>query len=97
MPLLLCYVLLTVPTSTSRLLSGTASVEQAALSSLVPFMCCFCTVRVLKAVLIGLVHKSRRVLHQFSHSSVKRIVMRKSHCNSLCLCSLWKFLLLVLG
>ena len=56
-----------------------------------------CTVRVLKTVLIGLVHKSRRVLHQFSHSSVKRIVMCKSHCNSLCLCSLWKFLLLVLG
>ena len=39
MPLFLCYVLLIVPTSTSRPLSGTASVEQAALSSLVPFMC----------------------------------------------------------
>ena len=36
----LCHVHLTVPTSTSHLLSGTASVEQAALSSLVPFVCC---------------------------------------------------------
>ena len=42
MPLFLCYFLLTVPTSTSHLLSGRASVEQAALSSLyVSFMCCF--------------------------------------------------------
>ena len=42
MPLFLCHVFLTVPTPTSRLLSGTASVEQAALSSLyVLFMCCF--------------------------------------------------------
>jgi hypothetical protein len=42
MPLFLCCALLSVPTSTSHLLSDTASVEQAALSSLyVPFMCCF--------------------------------------------------------
>ena len=53
-------------------------------------------VPVLKPVLIGRVNESRLVLHQFSHSSVKIIVMCKSHCNSLCLCSFWKFLLLVL-
>ena len=42
MPLFLCRALLSVPTSTSHLLSDTASVEQAALSSLyVPLMCCF--------------------------------------------------------
>ena len=33
MPLFLCYALLPVPTSTSHLLSDTASVEQAALGS----------------------------------------------------------------
>ena len=41
-PLLLWYVYFPVPTSTSYLLSDTASVEPAALSSLyAPFMCCF--------------------------------------------------------
>ena len=58
MPLFLCHVHLTVPTSTSHLLSGAASVEPAALQSLyVPFMCCFAGVRVLKPVWMGHVAK----------------------------------------
>ena len=39
-PLLLWYVHLPVPTSTSHLVSDTASVEQAALSSLYVFLSC---------------------------------------------------------
>ena len=38
MPLFLCDVLFIVPASTSHLLSDTASVEQAALSSLYVFL-----------------------------------------------------------
>ena len=40
MPLFLCHVHLSVPTSTSHLLSDTASFEQAALSSLYVFLSC---------------------------------------------------------
>ena len=56
-----------------------------------------CMVRVLKTVWIGHVSKGRDALHHFSHSSVKSIVICKSHCHSLCLCSVRKFLWLVLG
>ena len=70
-------------------------------SSLVIPICSFhvllCMVRVLKTVLIGRVNKSMLVLHHFSHSSVKSIVICKSHCNSWCHCSFTKFLWLVLG
>ena len=69
MPLFLCHVHLSVPTSTYHLLSDTASVERAAESS---------------------IDKGRVVLHQFS-SSVKSIVICKSHCNSWCHCYIVPF------
>ena len=69
MPLFLCHVHLSVPTSTYHLLSDTASVERAAESS---------------------IDKGRVVLHQFS-SSVKSIVIGKSHCNSWCHCYIVPF------
>ena len=50
-----------------------------------------------KTVWIGHVDKGRVVFHQFSHSSVKSIVICKCRCNSWCLCSFTKFLWLVLG
>ena len=43
-------------------------------------------------VWIGRVDKGRDALHHFSHSSVKGIVICKSHCHSLCLFSFTKFL-----
>ena len=57
MPLFLCYALLPVPTSTSHLLSDTASVEQGALSSLYAFHVLLCMVRVVKPVWMGHVDK----------------------------------------
>ena len=99
MPLFLCCAHLAVPTSTSHLVSDTASVEQAALSSL--YLCFFhvllCMVCVLKPVWIRHVDNGRVVFHHFSHSSVKSIVICKSHCNSWCHRCFTKFLWLVLG
>ena len=64
MPSFLCCALLSVPTSTSHLVSDTASVEQAALSSL--YLCFFhvllCMVCVLKPVWIRHVDNGRVVL-----------------------------------
>ena len=79
MPLFLCCALLSAPTSTSRLLSVTASVEQAALSSLSVFLSCVCfaAIRVLRPVWIWIGHddEGRVVFHHFSHSSVKGVVV----------------------
>ena len=50
-----------------------------------------------KTVWIGHVDKGRDALHHFSHSSVKGIVICKSHWHSLCRCSFTKFLRLVSG
>ena len=53
MPLLLCHVHLTVPTSTSQILSGAASVEQAALSiPICSFHVLLCAVRALEPVYV---------------------------------------------
>ena len=93
MPLFLCCAHLAVPTSTSHLVSDTASVEQAALSSLYMFLSCVALhASCAKTVWIGHVDKGRDALHHFSHSSVKGIVICKSHCHSLCLFSFTKFL-----
>ena len=73
MPLFLCCALLPVPTSTPHLLSDTASVEQAALSSLYMFLSCVALhASCAKTVWIGHVDEGRAVFHHFSHSSRQR-------------------------
>ena len=67
------------PTSTSKTLKLTNLLKKQPCFRPLCLFCLFlCKVPVLKPVLIGRVNKSRVVLHQFSHSSIKGLLWRKA-------------------